>query len=164
MVKEIKLTKGMVAIVDDDDYERLSKFGWFYHKNGYAMRSYKIDGNSKKSRMHREVLMAPKGKDVDHINGNKLDNRKSNLRIATRSQNNANSKLSSHNNSGYRGVGWMPARNKWRARIQINGKGIHLGLFETIEEAALAYNAAARKYFGEFAKLNVIKEENHDSN
>lgn len=156
-LKTIPLSKGMEAIVDDDDFDRLSKWSWFYHKNGYAMRSYREDGKYKKERMHRVVIDCPVNMDVDHINGNKLDNRKSNLRIATRTQNNANKKMQRNNTSGYRGVNWSKQHNKWVAKIQFKRKCIHLGLFENKEDGALAYNKAALEYFGEFARLNDVK-------
>jgi hypothetical protein len=88
---------------------------------------------------------------LDHINGSKSDNRLSNLREATKAQNGANTRLSVNNSSGYKGVRWHTAAKKWVAKIKINYKSIHLGLFTDIEDAAAAYQAAALKYFGEFA-------------
>jgi HNH endonuclease/AP2 domain len=157
-VKEIPLSKGRVAIVDDDMFEYLNQWSWFYHKNGYAMRSYRREGKFKKDRMHRVVVNAPAGYDVDHINGNKLDNRKENLRIATRSQNNYNKGLQSNSTSGFKGVSWSKQKNKWLARIRVDKKEMYLGSFDYKVDAALAYNEAAFKYHGEFAKYNQIEE------
>ncbi|MCY7423508.1 HNH endonuclease [Bacillus amyloliquefaciens] len=156
---KIQLSKGKVALVDADMFDYLNQWSWFYHENGYAMRSYRKDGRYRKDRMHRVVVNAPSGFDVDHINGNKLDNRRENLRIATRSQNNANKRMQSNNTSGYRGVNWHKQRRKWVAKIQVDRKSIHLGLYEKKEDAARAYNKAAVLYYGEFAQLNNIKEE-----
>lgn len=96
---------------------------------------------------------------IDHKNGNTLDNRRENLRICTYSENNRNRKqISSNNKSGYKGVSWDKQKNKWRTCLNINKKQKHIGFFNDIIEAAKAYNEAAIKYFGEFAKLNKIKE------
>jgi hypothetical protein len=155
---EIPLSKGKVAIVDDDMYDYLSQWKWFYHKNGYALRSYRKDGNYKKERMHRAVINAPAGYDVDHINGNKLDNRKSNLRTATRSQNNYNKSAQSNSTSGFKGVSWSKQKNKWRARIHVDKKEINLGFFEYKVDAVFAYNEAAMKHHQKFANLNTLDE------
>lgn len=153
----------MIALIDDDDYEKLSKIKWYYRKNeGYAVGNLPSPekGVYPKVLMHRYIMDAPKGKQVDHINGNKLDNRKSNLRIATASTNKANCGLRKSNTSGYKGVSIQKGRTKkWAAQIKVDYNRIHLGYFYTKEEAALAYNEAALKYFGEFAKLNILKEE-----
>ena len=106
----------------------------------------------------------PKGYVVDHINGNKLDNRKQNLRFVTQQQNCFNSKRkkphpNSKNPSHYKGVSWRNDRNKWRSTITKDGKRIYLGLFENAQDAALAYNKAAKKYHGKYAKLNNFKQE-----
>jgi len=98
---------------------------------------------------------------VDHINGNRLDNRKSNLRFVTNQQNIFNSQkrqliISGGNPSKYKGVTWMTDRNKWRSRITLDGREFHLGVFESEQEAALAYNKAAIKFYGEYANLNKI--------
>jgi hypothetical protein len=105
---------------------------------------------------HRELLECPNSLHVDHINGNSLDNRMSNLRSCTHQQNRCNSKLSSNNSTGFKGVDYMKSKEKFRARIKYQYKEIHLGLFEYAEDAALAYNDAAITYFGEFARLNII--------
>jgi hypothetical protein len=96
------------------------------------------------------------GLQVDHINGNTLDNRKFNLRICTAAENTKNTKLKSSNTSGYKGVAWHTGTNKWRAYIVLDNRQKHLGLFKTKEEAALSYNEAALKYHKSFARLNNI--------
>jgi hypothetical protein len=107
--------------------------------------------------MHREVVDAKPGDIVDHINHDRLDNRRSNLRICTHSQNCANGEgLRSHNSAGYKGV--YAVRDKWRAQIRVNGRCHHLGYFVTKREAAIAYNEAAVRLFGPFASLNVIDD------
>ena len=109
--------------------------------------------------MHRFIINAPKDMEIDHINGNGLDNRKSNLRICTRSQNAANHKLLSSNKSGYTGVHYANTekrRKRWVASLRANGKKKIIGRFYTREEAAIVYNEAAIKYHGKFARLNLI--------
>ena len=117
--------------------------------------------NKKPARLHRLILNAPDCYDVDHINGNTMDNRKCNLQLVTEQQNAAKGKLYSANKSGYRGVTWHMAGSKWRTQITVNGRSIHLGIYDTKEEAALAYNEAALKHFGNFASLNIIKQYEH---
>jgi hypothetical protein len=105
--------------------------------------------------MHRLIMNTPKGMDTDHINGDSLDNRRCNLRICTHAQNQRNLKKILGNNK-YKGVSLFKKTQKWRARIQINRMGLHLGYFDTEEEAAKAYNEAAEKHFGEFSRINII--------
>mgnify|MGYP001606453598 CR=1 FL=1 len=155
--KEIPLTQGKVALVDAEDYEYLNQFKWHAHKykNGggyYVARG--IKKNEKKVFMHQEVLKPPKGMYPDHINRDGLDNRRWNLRICTTSQNGINKGKQKNNTSGYKGVCWHKRDEKWQARIKVDKKPMYLGYFNTKEEAALAYNEAAKQYFGEFAKLN----------
>lgn len=146
---EIALTQGKVTLVDLEDFTLLSQFKWHLSNVGYACRSYK----NKKCYMHRLITNAPDGMDVDHINGNKLDNRRSNLRVVTRSQNMANLK-SARSKSGYKGVVWNAALKKWQAQIKVNYKNHSLGYFITAIEAANAYDAAALAHFGNCASLN----------
>ena len=160
-MKKIALTQGKFAIVDDEDFEWLNQWKWYLGSDGYAARTIvfkRIDGKQPKKNiyMHRLLIKISKGFETDHINRNKLDNRKVNLRRVNRSQNSINISLRSNNVSGFKGVHWNKQRNKWRVKLNVNKKEIYLGLYVTQEEAALAYNQAAQKYFGEFAFLNQI--------
>ena len=162
MVKEILLTQGKKALVDDEDYARLIKYKWHIARNiggYYAKRNAQVDGERHTIYMHRVITNAPKGVEIDHHNHNTLDNRKQNLRLATGSQNLQNQKKSLTRNgkpytSRYKGVSWHKCAQKWRARIYINGKVKQLGCFESEIEAAHVYDAAAKKYFGEYSLLN----------
>lgn len=159
-MKKIPLTQGKFAIVDDIDYAFLVKWKWYF--DDYAIRkSRKSDGLSKRITiyMHRVVLSRKLGhfdfEDTDHKNQNRLDNRRCNLRPASRSQNSANRKLQ-QGSSKFKGVQWHKRGKKWQVRIKFEGKTKHLGLFTDEIEAAQAYNKAAKKLFGEFAYLNSI--------
>jgi len=152
MTKEILLTKEYKAIVDDDDYEILSKFKWSARESGRRVYASRHPGRT--MHMHREILGAPKDMDVDHIDGNGLNNQRSNLRLATRSQNMGNSKKHVDNSSGAKGVTWSRDKKKWEARIRCGHRRMHIGYFANIEDAAHAYDAKARELFGEFARLN----------
>jgi hypothetical protein len=159
MSKQIQLTQGKIAIVDDKDFDRLNAHKWCAEKQRtgkfYAARGIWIPPIIHHVYMHREIMNAPKGLDVDHIREqDTLDNRRSNLRLATRSQNMCNQRKRKDNISGYKGVHWHNQAKKWQAQININGKGISLGLYSAVEDAARAYDAAAIKYHGEFAKTN----------
>lgn len=149
------LSKGYETIIDDDDYKYLNRFSWYY-AHGYAVRTIYDSGKPYQLRMHRLIIDTPDGLDTDHINGNRLDNRKINLRTATRSQNVANTFVKKQNKSGYKGVSWKKSNKKWCAQIMYNNKVYHIGLFTDIKKAAKAYNNAAKKYFGEYAVLNYV--------
>ena len=150
----------MYALVDDEDYERLKGFTWWLTSHGYVSRRYQI-GSGHKTRkfvtvyLHREVTGYPENLYVDHKNRNKLDNRKSNLRPATNSQNQANRKSMSTNTSGFRGVYLDKTRKKWVAEIIIEGKKHHLGRYETKEEAAIVFNEKFVAHFKDFATTNL---------
>ena len=150
MTKAIVLTKGQVTYVDDEDYEMLNQKTWCVN-DGYAV-------NRELGRMHRFLLGAPKGVMVDHRNGDKLDNRKENLRLCTNSQNQANRQVF-RGASPFKGVCWQKRLNgtgSWKAQLIVNGEVVYLGVFKTDLEAAAAYNEAALKHFGEFAHLNDL--------
>jgi hypothetical protein len=156
LTKYIPLSSGKFAIVDDEDYEWLNETKWADDSNGYAVR--KVKGKKTTEKMHRLVLNAKDGEVVDHINRIPWDNRKENLRIATVRQNSANKGHYSTNKSGYKGVA-VYSNGRWTAQITVNYRKIHLGVFECKHEAAFVYNEAAVKYFGEYAKLNEIKND-----
>jgi hypothetical protein len=162
-MKYLELTQNKYAIVDDEDFEYLNQWKWQWNnanrsKFGYAHRTERIKGTKMKlhHKMHRLVMNAERGQIIDHVNGNTLDNRKENLRFCTLSQNNQNQAISSRNRSGYKGVSWHKATSRWRVTINTD-KQISLGYYSDIREAARIYNKAAKKYFGEFAHLNVLK-------
>jgi hypothetical protein len=149
-MKEISLAHGKgVALVDDADYPILSQYKWRLSA-GYA----RAEINGMSVLMHRLVMGAKRGQEVDHRNGDKLDNRRSNLRFSTHSQNMANVGQRSDNTSGFKGVYWNRQTGKFRARIKPRGKHIYLGAFDDAQEAARVYDRAARKYFGSFARTN----------
>lgn len=160
-MKEIELSNGMVALVDDEDFDRVNQFSW-HHDAGRAFRNVVKTTNKivsrKTQKMHRFILeLSDPQIKVDHKNRNALDNRKENLRIATTSQNNANKeKYLGDCSSKYKGVYYSKDRNKWMAYIRIDGKMKNLGRFSLEEDAALAYNRAALEAFGEFAVLNQL--------
>lgn len=156
----IRLTQGRYALVDPKDIERLSKWSWsFSGVNGYARRGERTSADKQKTiYMHREILKCPDNVEVDHANRNKLDNRRSNLRLATSRQNKIN-KATINRTSGYRGVFWHEKSRMWFAKIGINSKSKNLGYFASKKEAAKAYDTAARQHHGEFAILNFPENE-----
>ena len=125
---------------------------------GYAKMDFTITLGIKSSeKMHRVIMYANKDQEIDHINGNRLDNRKENLRFCTRSQNNINrTVLSKNNKSGYTGISWDNKRNKWRATISIGYKHIHIGYFSSLEKATGARNMKAFQLFGEFIPNSLL--------
>lgn len=166
MTKKIFLKGGSFALVDDEDFEYLSQWEWMLHR-GYAQRDEyigKIDGKYKcvRRHMHRIVNNTPEGMLTDHIDGNRLNNTRANLRTATKQQNARNMAKVKGKTSKYKGVSWNKSHGRWAARICDNAKRISLGSYDCEIEAALSYNAAAKELFSEFARLNVIKEKKND--
>jgi len=159
-MKEIVLSKGMTAIVDEDDFERLNQFKWYanyINRYLYARRNIRINGKwASCISMHREIMNPPAGMVVDHINHNTLDNRKENLRICTIKQNCQNRRSRTKTKTNFKGVTFSDEKGKFRSRINYNGKRVHLGYFDCKVEAARTYNQAATKFYGEYAKLNAI--------
>jgi len=158
--RRIALTRGKYAIVDAADYDKLSRYKWQAFKGRgcfYACRKSWCKAEKKYEMvwMHRLIINAPDGLFVDHINHDGLDNRKENLRPATRGQNRCNSRLSKGKKSSqYKGVYRRKNKNRWSASIHHNNKYIWLGYFDDERSAAKAYDKAARRYHGEFAVLN----------
>ncbi len=155
--KRIKLTQNKYALVDIEDYEWLSEYKWYAMKMGhtyYATRNAYENGRCKSILMHREILHTPRDLLSDHKNRNGLDNRKSNLRSCTRSQNQHNRRPAHNGISRYKGVSLYKATGKWYARISINNKRIAIGHYIKEAEAAKAYDQKAKELFGNFAFLN----------
>jgi len=157
-VIEIPLTQGQVAIVDADDYPLISQHKWHaqrcLHKY-YALTNINLDNGSRTQiSMHRMIMDAPKGLEVDHIDRNGLNNRRSNLRLATHAQNTRNQGKWKETASKYKGLSLDKRDMKWQVKVFYNGKYVTVGRFFDEEEAARAYDAKARELFGEFAHCN----------
>lgn len=156
MPKEVQLTRGQVTIVDNEDYARVIQYKWYacYSKNGnyYAYRynpaTYGVQS------ITAFLLQTTRGTLVDHANGNTLDNRRTNIRVATIAQNNYNQSKREGMSSQYKGVSWDSRRGRWVAKITREYKSKFLGYYHNEWEAAKAYDVAAVEYFGEFARLN----------
>lgn len=159
MARQISLNKDRFALVDDLDFDSLNAIQWFLSGTGYAVGFLQQDGRFRLVYMHRLILKAAPDALVDHINADTLDNRRSNLRLATPEQNGQNKRLNSLSETQLKGVGWHKRRQKYHARIQLQGMRYHLGYFDDAESAALAYDAAARLLFGEFALCNYPDRE-----
>lgn len=169
-MKAISLTQGVIALVDDEDYDRLNQHKWYAVKSldgprwiAYRMSSRK-DGQRRTSiGMHREILTAPSDLEVDHVehyplSARLIDNRKANLRLCNSMQNNWNFRKRCNTSSSFKGVGWSKEKKRWKARIKVNKQEKNLGYFEDEKEAARAYDRAAREAFGEFARLNFLEK------
>lgn len=157
-MKEIPITQGMVALVDDELEPILNKWKWFY-SSGYALRGTRNFDTYYNVFMHQMVAnikfgIIPEGYFIDHINGNRLDNTWNNIRLATNQQNCFNKKKIAGFTSRYKGVHWNKWHKKWAASIRKGDIHKHLGYFQTEELAAKCYDEAAREYHGEFANLN----------
>lgn len=162
-VAYVTLTQGYVATIDAADVSLVEGFNWCamcaYRADGslrtvYARRiTSRRDGPRRKITLHRQIMDPPDHMQIDHIDGDGLNNRRDNMRIATNQQNSCNQRKHCNNTSGFKGVHWRICTNKWQARIKIDGKRKHLGLFDCIHEAAAAYAAASEKLHGEFGRL-----------
>jgi len=159
IVREIPLNKGVVALVSERDYSEVSRHRWYVNDKGRVVRSRNVDGRRRTVYMHREIMEAPKDVLVDHANGNLLDNRRLNLRFATKSQNNANWQ-NGWGKCKYRGVHYCQTQNKgWVAQIWFEGKSRVKARFPTAKQAALWRDMWARRLHGKFAHLNFPDEK-----
>lgn len=145
-MKIIQLTQNKSTIVDDDCYQILSKHKWCFN-SGYAGRN----NNGIRVLMHRVIMKPPAGMEVDHINGDKLDNRRCNLRVCFKSGNMRNRNLYKCNKTGFKGV--IKFQSGYRANITVNGKSLYLGLFPTAKMAYSAYKKASKRHHGEFSRV-----------
>ena len=147
LTREIKITQNRVAVIDVEDFNKISRHHWYENKGprtSYARTTLK-GVNRKGILMHRFILNAPKGMEVDHINGNGLDNRRSNLRLCTSGQNHYNALPQKNNTSGCKGVHYHKTRKTWNVAIKVNGKRLHLGCFKDKEDAVNARRKAEEK-------------------
>jgi len=164
-MKEIQLTRGYVALVDDEDFEWLSGFKWqanvkhsgdvYAHRDRLASELRDNPLLPNKIKMHRLIMGHPDGKYIDHRNGNTLDNQRQNLRVCSKSENMRNSKPQKRAKSGYKGVS-VASKTTFSAHIRIGNRLMHIGNFKSAIEAARAYNEHALKHFGEFARINDL--------
>lgn len=157
----IHLTNGGFTVVDAESVQYLNRFSWSRTWDGYV-NGYVNGSVTKKTIGLGRFILGLFGKNqCDHINGHKIDYRKSNLREVTPQQNqwNQGKRLPATSTSKYKGVYWSKGHNSWRAQIRIDGNKIHLGSGKTQESAAMKYNEAAKKHFGQYARLNIIDKE-----
>jgi hypothetical protein len=155
-MRTVPLTRGYKAVVDNEDYDVVSPYRWYpvLDDNGRVYAVTRVNGTV--TLMHRLILNAPKGTDVDHVDRDGLNNRRYNIRLATKEQNAHNTAPRLGGSSPFKGVSLSANGNRWRACIWLNGRQTHLGYFDSEEKAAEAYNVAAKENFGEFARLNEI--------
>ncbi len=154
MARTLYTSNHVAFTVSDEDYIFVVGFGWNYSGDYIKCNNSPYNGIT----LHRIIIQRmrlDRTNDIDHIDGNRLNNQRGNLRLATRSQNAANSKVPSNNTSGSKGVAWNEATHSWRAHIKVHEKLIYLGLFDTVKAAAFAYKIAAKRYFGEFANTGA---------
>ncbi len=167
-MKTIKLTQGKVALVDNADFEALNRFKWQAHRDGkggglyYAIRSVSINRATARMlgihrqyavRMHREIMRPLKGEQVDHVDGDGLNNQRYNLRTASHAENVRNRGKQKNNTSGFKGVKWNGAAKKWEAKIGVDGKDVYLGVYTSKEIAYGVYCEAAKKHHGKYARI-----------
>jgi HNH endonuclease/AP2 domain len=152
----VPLTRGYEAIIDAADAAFVGQWNWFAlpkTNTVYAAR-WGREGEPRTVRLHRVLLDPPQDLGIDHVNRNGLDNRRGNLRLATRSENMWNSAIQVNNTSGFKGVSWVKRDKKWAASIRVFGKTNYLGYFETAEQAHEAYARASAEMHGEFGRLS----------
>ena len=153
----VPLTKGHEAIIDAADVHLVKGWNWCALVTTWTVYAHRCGGPKGKQKsyyMHRILMGDPKGLEVDHIDGNGINNRRSNLREATKAQNRHNQRVSIANSSGYKGVSWHKSCDKWHARIKRDGKSQHLGLFKTAEAAHAAYCRASAEIDCIFGRLS----------
>ena len=155
---EIPVGHGRVAQVDATDFEMLSHWKWCVNAYGYVRRGVRVGGRQHDVVIHRQLMLPDPGQDVDHINGDKLDNRRANLRLCTRKEN-VQSRRKFRGTSQYKGVMWDKRNSKWTAKLTTGGKQFYLGLFCEEADAARAYDAKARELYGRFARPNFEVEQ-----
>lgn len=155
MTKKIALPRGRFALVDDQDFERLSQYKWYYVGKYAARKGCKALGEKNTIYMHREVLQTPDGLETDHVNGDGLDNRRENLRACTASENQRNRSVRVDSWSGFKGVQWSPKKNRWSVRITHNRRRLFVGDYDNLLDAARAYDTAAKDLFGDFRRDNL---------
>lgn len=152
-MKEIQLTNGFVAMVDDADFDWLNQWKWYAHKAGKSIYAERTEYKQQKQiRMHVQIMNPENEMRVDHKDLNGLNNQRNNLRICTHAENRRNLTKPKNNTTGFKGV--SPIRGKFQATIKVNYQQIYLGVYVDPIDAALAYDKAAKKYFGEFARTN----------
>lgn len=158
--REVVISQNRIALVSEEDYPAIAAVPWFYAL-GYARRNAPRQHYTRgpQIQMHRVIIGAKEGEEVDHINGNTLDNRRENLRICTHAENVRNRIKRTHTSSIYKGVHRRSDTGKWRAAIAVDARTVHLGTYTTEVEAAMAYNTAALHYHGRFARLNHIPDD-----
>lgn len=163
-MKRVPLSSGKSALVDDAYFPSISRFKWTAQKGRagtyYAYRFDYSGGKRRKIYMHRELYGVAEGERVDHVDGDGLNNRMSNLRLCTNVENMRNMRRG-RGRSKYKGVSWYERDKRWRSYIVVDAKQIHLGYFDDEMEAAEAYDAAAKDYFGVFAKINMPERGKH---
>ncbi len=141
---------GKFVLVDDRDYEKLSQYKWRMTTLGYVVRTHYVRPKINVIWMHREIMETPKGLETDHIDHNRLNNQRSNLRIATHQQNNYNKGPQTNNTSGHKGISWRKAIKRWD--VQVNGQ--YIGVYITLDEAVIAQKQAQARLQGEFAHVS----------
>lgn len=153
--------RGGYTIVDAEDEELVRSYLWRVNNNGYAMRTVCLGDRNTSELLHRVINKTPVDMDTDHINGNRLDNRKSNLRTSSRKDNTKNRRLNANNSSGYRGVYWNKNSRKWLVYITIDGVKTYLGGFHDKEDAARAFGLAAERTHGAYLNRSSLHPDFH---